>query len=549
VASTAHVDTFVRDHLPPRALWPEFVFERPELCYPERLNCGEELLDRVLLAPGGERQAARPAVHFQAGGRWRMWTYAELFARAGRIAHVLVEDLGLVPGNRVLLRAPNGPMLAACWLAVMKAGGVAVSTMPLLREKELGEILARARVDLALCDAALLPALAAAGTRDGAVRRIVCFDGDGPGSLEALLAGKRETFASVPCAADDPALIAFTSGTTGRPKAAVHSHRDVLVMCDAWPRSVVRPDETDVFCGTPPLAFTFGLAVLLCVPLRFGAASVLTGRASPAELLQHIQERRGTVVATVPTFLAQMAALAPGYDLSSLRKAISSGEALPDATRERFRRATGLELIDGLGCTELMQTFISHTPERVRRGATGYAIPGYQARVVDERGEPCPPGVVGQLAVKGPSGCLYLDDERQREYVRDGWNHTGDLFVMDADGYFYFQGRRDDLIVSAGYNIGAPEVESALLGHEAVAECAVVGLPDAQRGQIVGAFVVLRPGFTAGAALARALQEFVKAAIAPYKYPRRIEFVAALPRGETGKVLRARMRDTAGVAG
>jgi 2-aminobenzoate-CoA ligase len=540
---SAHLDTFVRDHLPPREQWPEMTFELPELQYPEQLNCAAELLDRRVLRPGGAAFADRPAILAHGGGGKVSWSYAQLLARANRIAHVLTEDLGLVPGNRVLLRAPNNPMLAACWLAVMKAGGVAVSTMQLLRARELGQIIGKARIGLALCDVRLETELRAAAAACPELERIVLFNDGGPGSLEAMQAGKPDKYENVDTAAEDPALIAFTSGTTGQPKAAVHFHRDVMVMCDGFPRSVVRPDDTDVFCGTPPLAFGFGLAVLLCVPLRFGAATVLTEKVTPAGLLQTVQDFRCSIVATVPTFLSQMAALAGDYDLASLKKAISSGEALPDATRRMFREATALELIDGFGATELLQTFISHTPERVRPGAIGYVIPGYRARVVDDRGEPCATGVVGQLAVKGPSGCLYLADERQRDYVRDGWNVTGDAFSVDADGYYYFQGRTDDLIVSAGYNIGGLEVESTLLAHEAVAECAVVGLPDARRGQVVGAFVVLKPGYPAGDETAKALQDFVKATIAPYKYPRRVEFVAALPRGETGKLLRFKLRE------
>ena len=541
---TAHLDAFVREHLPPREQWPEFVFERPELRYPERLNCAAELLDRMVAGSRGVQAADRPAILAMVDGRPCTWSYRDLLIQANRIAHVLTEDLGLVPGNRVLLRAPNNPMLAACWFAVMKAGGVAVSTMQLLRARELGQIIGKARIGLALCDLRLVEELQAAAAHCPDLKRIVCFNDGSAGSLEAMAATKPDTFDNVDTAAEDPALIAFTSGTTGQPKAAVHFHRDVMVMCDGFPRLVVRPDENDVFCGTPPLGFTFGLAVLLCAPLRFGAATVLTEKVTPAGLLQTIQDFRCSVVATVPTFLSQMAALAGDYDLSSLKKAISSGEALPDATRQMFRKATGLELIDGLGSTEMMQTFISHTPERAKQGATGYVIPGYRARIVDAQGMPCAPGVVGQLAVKGPSGCLYLADDRQCEYVRDGWNVTGDTFAMDQDGYFYFQGRNDDLIVSAGYNIGGLEIESTLLSHEAVAECAVVGIPDEQRGQIVSAFVVLKPGYAAGDGMAKALQDFVKSAIAPYKYPRRIEFVATLPRTETGKLLRSKLRES-----
>ncbi len=367
------------------------MFERPELRYPERLNCAAELLDRRVAGAGGIRAADRPAILATVDGTPCTWSYRQLLTRANRIAHVLTEDLGLVPGNRVLLRAPNNPMLAACWLAVMKAGGVAVSTMQLLRARELGQIIGKARIGLALCDLRLVEELQAAAAQCPDLKRIVCFNDGSPGSLEAMAVAKPDTFDNVDTAADDPALIAFTSGTTGQPKAAVHFHRDVMVMCDGFPRSVVQPDESDVFCGTPPLAFTYGLAVLLCVPLRFGAATVLIEKLTPAGLLQTIQDFRCSVVATVPTFLSQMAPLAGDYDLSCLKKAISSGEALPDATRQAFRKATGLELIDGLGSTEMMQTFISHTPERAKRGATGYVIPGYLARIVDDRGRPCAP--------------------------------------------------------------------------------------------------------------------------------------------------------------
>ena len=546
MAAGAHRDTFVRDHLPPREQWPEFVFEVPEFRYAARLNCATELLDRMVLGPAGRIHADRPAIRAKIGGRKYSCSYRQLLARANRIAHVLVADLGLVPGNRVLLRSPNNPMLAACWFAVMKAGGVAVTTMQLLRSRELGQIIDKAQVGLALCDARLDAELLDAAARRPVLRRIVRFNDGGPGSLEAMLEAHPDEFDNVDTAADDPALIAFTSGTTGEPKAAVHFHRDVMAMCDGWPRSVVKPGPDDIFCGTPPLAFTYGLGVMLCVPMRFGASVVLTEKVTPAGLLQTIEDFGCSISATVPTFYRQMAMLARDHDISSLKKAISSGEALPDATRKMFREATGIELIDGLGSTEMMQTFISHTPGRLRRGATGYVIPGYQARVIDDNGNPCAPGTIGQLAVKGPGGCLYLDDERQRHYVRNGWNVTGDAFSMDEDGYFSFHGRTDDLIVSAGYNIAGLEIESALLAHEAVSECAVIGIPDEERGQVVGAYIVLRPGCAGGPQMAAALQDFVKAALAPYKYPRRIEFVAGLPRSEAGKLLRYRLREPRG---
>ncbi len=536
MAFSAHVDGFARDRLPPKHLWPEFLFERPELTYPERLNCATELLDGKIFSEDAER----PVLHASIDGRRYSWSYRELLERASRIANVLVEDFGLEPGNRVLLRSPNNPMLAACLFAVLKAGGIIVPTMPLLRAREIGQVLEKARVGLALCDARLREEMqaAAAGSKD--LKRVVYFD-----DLEALAQRRSASFCNVETAADDIAMIAFTSGTTGVPKAAAHFHRDVMAMCDAWPRSILQPGESDVFCGTPPLAFTYGLGIMLCIPMRFGASTVLIERPAPGALLQAIATFRCTIVATAPTFYRQMAPLTGRYDLRSLKKAVSSGEVLADATRQMFREATGIELIDGLGCTEMMQTFLSHTPERARRGATGYVIPGYRAEVLDAHGRPCPPGVVGRLAVKGASGCLYLADERQASRVQNGWYITGDAFSRDADGYFYFHGRTDELIVSAGYNISPLEVESALLEHEAVAECGVTGVPDSQRGQIVCAFVVLKPDCVADEKLARALQEFVKSSIAPYKYPRRIEFVDKLPRTETGKLQRFKLLPSA----
>jgi 2-aminobenzoate-CoA ligase len=534
MARTAHLDTFTRDNLPPREQWPELVFELPELQYPERLNSAAELLDAMVAAGHGDRVALRePGVAF---------TYRQVLERSNRIANVLRDELGLVPGNRVLLRGPNNAMMAACWLAVVKAGGVVVATMPLLRAAELTQIVDKARIGLALCDARLLEELELAKARCPDLRRVIPFGDGRPGSLDALLPAAPPTFANVDTATDDVALIAFTSGTTGQPKGTLHFHRDVLAMCDCFPRSILKPTADDVFCGTPPLAFTFGLGGLLCFPLRFGAATLLVERLTPESLLKTIQDERATICFTAPTFWRQMAPLASRFDLSSLRRCVSAGEALPDATRQAWKEASGLEIIDGIGATEMIHIFISHTPEAVRRGATGYAIPGYRARVVDRDGRPVPPGTVGRLAVQGPTGCRYLADDRQRQYVQDGWNLTGDAYVADADGYFFFQSRTDDMIISAGYNIAGLEVEATLLAHPAVAECAVVGVPDAERGQIVKAFVVVNPGHAGTPALARELQEFVKERIAPYKYPRAVAFLDALPRTATGKLQRFRLK-------
>ncbi len=535
MTATAHVDTFAADNLPPPQQWPELIFEMPELRYPERLNCATELLDRTLERGWGERTA------IVAPGGVR-WTYRDLLHRANRVARVLVEDLALVPGNRVLLRGPNSPQMAACWFAVMKAGGIAVGTMPLLRAKELTDIVTKAEVSHALCDARLAAELEAARTQCPSLRRVVHFRSEEPDGLEARAASKRDDFDDVGTAATDTALIAFTSGTTGKPKGTMHFHRDVLAACDCWPRSTLRAKPDDLFTGSPPLAFTFGLGGLLLFPLRIGAATLLLERASPDALLSAIAEYRPTVLFTAPTSYRAMAPLARQFNLSSLRKCVSAGEALPAATRALWKEATRIEIIDGIGSTELFHIFISHDESNARPGATGKPVPGYRACVMDDAGHELPPDQVGKLAVKGPTGCRYLADERQAAYVKNGWNYTGDAYLVDADGYFVYQARTDDMIVSAGYNIAGPEVEGALLTHPAVAECGVVGASDPERGQIVKAFVVLRPGSVPGEAMAKALQEHVKQTIAPYKYPRAVVFIDSLPRTETGKVQRFKLR-------
>ncbi len=532
---TAHTDTFARDNLPPRHLWPELVFELPELQYPQRMNCATELLDKPVTRGHGHRIALRSP-----DGEC---TYTQLFTQANRLANVLVREMGLKPGNRVLLRGPNNPMMAACWFAVMKAGGVCVATMPLLRAKELGDVIRKAEISHALCDKRLEAELVEAQRICPSLTQIKYWFDDAPDSLDTLSARQPLWFTNVAAAADDVALIAFTSGTTGMPKGTVHFHRDVVAMSDCFPRSCMNVHKDDIFCGTPPLAFTFGLGGMLAFPMRYGASTVLVEKHTPETLLETVQRFRATTCFSTPMMYRQMAALAPHFDLRSLKTCVSAGEALPDATRQLFKEATGIEIIDGIGSTEMIHIFISHTPERVRRGATGYAIPGYRASVLDPDGKPCKPGEVGRLAVKGPTGCRYLADERQRNYVQNGWNVTGDAYSMDADGYFYYQARTDDMIISAGYNIAGPEVEGALLAHPAVAECGVIGVPDAERGtSVVKAFVVLKSGFVKGEGTVRELQDHVKQAIAPYKYPRVIEFVDALPRTETGKLQRFKLR-------
>ncbi|WP_342120860.1 benzoate-CoA ligase family protein [Pseudoduganella sp. OTU4001] len=536
---SAHLDQFARQHLPPADQWPDLVFDLPELQYPARLNCVAELLDKAVAAGRGERLALR--------GDGISWTYADLQRQVDRIVNVLRGPLGLVPGNRVLLRGANHPMMAAAVLAVLKAGLIAVPTMPLLRARELGVIMEKAQVQAVLCAHALREEMEAA---PGCPERTLWFNVAPAGavpperSLDALMAAQPASAAACDTSADDICLISFTSGTTGVPKGTMHFHRDVLAICDCFPRHTLKSAENDLFIGTPPLAFTFGLGGLLLFPLRVGAAAVLLEKLTPETLLQAIEKYGATICFTAPTFYRQMAALAGKYGLSSLKKSVSAGEALPVATREAWQQATGLRMIDGIGATEMLHIFISAAGDEIRSGATGKPVPGYRACILDDHGQPVGPGVVGRLAVKGPTGCRYMADPRQRDYVLDGWNLTGDAYEMDADGYFIYRSRTDDMIISAGYNIAGPEVEDALLRHPAVAECGVVGKADEERGQIVEAHVVLKPGFEPSAELTVQLQDFVKEQIAPYKYPRAIRFLSSLPRTETGKLQRFKLRST-----
>ena len=536
---SAHLDPFARDNLPPRAQWPDFLFDLPELKYPERMNCAVELLDRWVASGEGERPCLISPTE--------SLSYAQVAERVNRIANVLTRDLGLLPGHRVLLRGPNNPMMVAAYLAVIKAGGIVVATMPLLRAKEIAYPITKAKIRLALCDHRLAEDMEKARPLAGEIERVVYWGSGASDALEALMAKPGyETFAACDTASDDVCLIAFTSGTTGEPKGTMHFHRDMLATCDSYGRHVLRADARDRFMGSPPLAFTFGLGGLVLFPLHVGAATILLERAGPDDLLAAVAKFGATVCFTAPTAYRAMLAKLGEHDISSLRKCVSAGETLPQATFDAWHAATGIKILDGIGATEMLHIFIGSPEHEIRPGATGRPVPGYEARVVDAGGNEVPPNTLGRLAVRGPTGCRYLADKRQRTYVCDGWNITGDTYLMDADGYFWYQARSDDMIVSAGYNIAGPEVETALLTHPAIAECGVVGAPDAERGQIVKAYVVLRPGHTGDAALTKLLQDYVKANIAPYKYPRAIEYVAALPRTQTGKLQRFELRRIAG---
>ena len=532
---SAHVDSFARDHLPPRDQWPEFLFELPELNYPDRLNCVSAFVDDWVTAGEGARDCLiSPSQH---------WSYADLAERVNRIANVLTRDLGVVPGNRVLLRGPNSPMMVAAYFAVIKAGAVVVATMPLLRGKEIAFPLTKAEIRLALCDVRLKDEIEKARPLAPVLERVVYWGAGATDGLEAMMRKDGyERFTACDTASDDVCLIAFTSGTTGVPKGTMHFHRDLLAICDTFGKRVLRAERDDRFIGSPPIAFTFGLGGLVLFPLRVGAAAILLERASPDDLLPAIADLRATVCFTAPTAIRAMLGKLACFDLLSLRKCVSAGETLPAATFEAWAAATGIRIIDGLGSTEMLHIFIGSREEDMRAGATGKPVPGFQARVIDQYGQEAPRGTPGRLAVRGPTGCRYLGDQRQREYVQNGWNVTGDTYIQDDDGYFRYQARSDDMIISAGYNIAGPEVETVLLTHPAVAECGAVGAPDDERGQIVKAYVVLNQGFAPDAALTRTLQDYVKAAVAPYKYPRAVEYVAALPRTETGKLQRFELR-------
>ncbi|MBA3251140.1 MAG: AMP-binding protein [Geodermatophilaceae bacterium] len=534
LSPSAHVDTFCRDSLPPPELFPDLVLDLPELQYPERLNAAAVLLDDTIAAHGADRPCLRSPTE--------TWTYAETRRTAHQIAALLVEDMGLQPGNRVLLRGPNTPWLAACWLGVVLAGGVAVTTMALLRPRELEVIGATAKVQFALCDARSREDLDAA---DIPGLRMLSFGGPGEDDLTSRVTTKPAEFTRVETAADDVAMIAFTSGTTGRPKGAMHFHRDILATADTFSAMVMKSGPDDVFTGTPPLAFTFGLGALLLFPLRSGGSTLLVERATPPELADLIAEHGVTTLSTAPMAYRAMITAEKAAQLSSLRCCVSAGETLPLSVWEAFHEATGIKIIDGIGSTEMLHIFIGSSGQDIRPGSTGRAVPGYTAAVLGPDGEPVPDGELGSLAVKGPTGCRYINDDRQATYVRNGWNFTGDTYRRDADGYFWYQARSDDMIISAGYNIGGPEVEAALLGHPDVAECGVVGAPDPDRGTVVSAYVVLREGAVGDEVKVKELQDFVKTQIAPYKYPRIVEFVSELPKTNTGKLQRFRLRAAA----
>lgn len=540
---SAYVDHFAADNMPAPDALPEFIHDLPELEYPDRLNAAVQLLDHNIAAGRGDKVAILTPN--------QSWTYRDLFEKSNQIAHVLVEDMGLKTGNRVLLRSANNPMLVACWFAVLRAGGIVVSTMPLLRARDLKPVIAKAEIAFALCDERLSEELEAAKACEPVLENIMYFNGSGPGGselpgaaaeLESRMADMPTEFTTVDTAAKDIALIAFTSGTTGKPKGTMHYHQDIMSMCHTFGGRLLGITQDDVVIGSPPLAFTFGLGALLAFPFHAGATTVLLEIGSPDIYLASIDTFKVTWSFTAPTAYRAMLAKVMDYDLSSLKNCVSAGEHLPLPTFHAWEKATGLRLIDGIGATEMIHIFISAKGDDIRPGATGKPVAGYQACILGPDNVPLPPGEVGRLAIKGPTGCKYLADDRQATYVRGGWNVTGDAYKMDQDGYFWFQARDDDMIVSSGYNIGGPEVEEALMDHPAVAECAVVASPDEARGQIVKAFILLAPDFKGDDGLIKDLQDFVKDAIAPYKYPRAIEFVDSLPKTETGKIQRFVLR-------
>ena len=532
---TGHTDTFTRDRLPPPEQWPDIRLDG--FAYPEWLNVGVELTDRMVERGFGDRIALI--------GNGRQRTYKELTDWSNRIAHALVEDYDIRPGNRILIRSANNPAMVACWLAATKAGAVVVNTMPMLRTGELSQIVDRGEINVALCDTRLMAELVACQNKSPYLKTVVGFDGTAnhDAELDRIALSKSVTFAPPATGRDDVALIGFTSGTTGEPKGTMHFHRDILIIADGYAKEVLKVTPDDVFVGSPPLAFTFGLGGLAVFPLRFGAAAALLEQATPPNLIEIIKKYRATVCFTAPTaYRAMLKAMSEGADLSSLRAAVSAGETLPAPVYEEWIARTGKPMLDGIGSTEMLHIFITNRFDDHRPACTGRPVTGYEARIVDAQGQEKPRGEVGSLAVRGPIGCRYLADPRQKNYVRDGWNLTGDSFWQDTEGYFHFAARSDDMIVSAGYNIAGPEVEAALLSHPDVLECAVIGVADEDRGQVVEAHVVLAPGKAGDALMTKILQDHVKSVIAPYKYPRHIVFTHALPKTPTGKIQRFRLR-------
>ena len=531
---SAYADTFARDHLPPLAQWPDLTFDLPDYRYPDRLNCVSELLDRWLDKGWHDRPCLITGTETV--------TYGALALRVNRIANVLVKELGFKSGNRVLLRSANNPQFVAAYLAVMKAGGVAVATMPLLRAKELAYPITKARICLSLCDHSLSEEMEKARALAPHLKRIVYFNSSADDGIEALMRKASPEFKAFDTAADDVCLIGFTSGTTGEPKGTMHFHRDVLLIADGYGKHVLKAEASDRFIGSPPLAFTFGLGGLVIFPMRVGASSILLAKATPDDLIAAIDQHQATITFTAPTaYRAMLAKFRPG-SCRSLRKCVSAGETLPKAVFDAWLAVTNIKLMDGIGATEMLHIFIGAPEENIRPGSTGLPVPGYQAKIIDSESREVSRGTPGRLAVKGPIGCRYLDDPRQSNYVEKGWNITGDTFSQDEDGYFWYQARSDDMIISAGYNISGPEIENALLTHPAIAECAVVGVADEERGMVPKAFVVLRPGHQGDAQMVKTLQDHVKSEIAPYKYPRRVEFRDALPKTQTGKLQRFALR-------
>lgn len=523
-------DNFAEQQLPPREQWPDFI-NLDRFAYPERLNCVEWLLDKAVEEGHGDR------VCLYSGDS--SWTYRALQVQVNRLANLLVEELALVPGERVLLVSPNSAMLVICWLAVIKAGGIAVASMPLLRANELSVIADKAQVRLALADERVRNTLEDVQKNSPCLQQVICFGLD---ELENLMADKADHFSAVNTAADDICLIAFTSGTTGSPKGTMHFHRDLLTINHTFSREILRPTPGDIFIGTPPLAFTFGLGALVIFPMLARAATVLLESPTPQRLCEAVEKYRATILFTAPTAYRNILADIDAYNLGSLKKTVSAGEPLPRITYDRWLEHTGIAMTDGLGATEMLHIFISARAEEVKPGSTGKPVPGYEAKIIDQQGNTLPSGEIGWLAVRGPTGCRYLNDKRQRDYVRNGWNITGDVYLMDAEGYFWFQARGDEMIVSSGYNISGVEVENALLMHPTVKEVAVVASPDEQRGSVVKAFVVTSGDIAEASELITALQEHCKQVIAPYKYPRKIEFMESLPKTATGKLQRSILR-------
>ncbi len=531
---------------PPRELWPRFGLDFPEAReWPAKLNIAEVLVDDNL------KRGDKPAILYED----RQIKYRELQLMINKFGNAL-KVLDVKPYDRVMLRLPNIPEFIVSSLAVQKLGAVSVPTFTLLKAKELSYIASDCEAKVLITTPSLLEDVEKAKGELKTIRHIVLADAK-PSEVEApyiafdyLMDDFKEATGLEPVRVDqdEVTLLLYTSGTTGPPKGCIHTHRHYLAVADCYAKNVLQAREDDVWGGPPTMAFAYGHTGLICNPLRHGATTSLvgSGRFEPASMFQLIEKHGISVFYGVPTAYRTMVALKHErgkYDFSSLRVCVTAGEPCPPSLYYTIKEFFGCEVLEHMGCTELFNGFISTRFGQVKPGSMGLAVPGYDVRILGDDGNEVKTGEVGHLAVAGPIGIRYWKlPEKQAESVRNGWNHTGDMAYKDEEGFFWFASRSDDIIKTAAYRVSPHEVEEALIKHGAVAEAGVIGVPDLERGQIIKAFIVLKPDHKPSSRLEEELRVFVKDQIAPYKAPKEVEFVKELPKTETGKIRRAELK-------